>query len=215
MTPYTRCPSCGLKHLLERHTCKRCTHALDGSLPGSKSRSPMQAIRRWIIIVMVPAAIVALLVLFMVAPSLSDRRPFTIESTISRANRVIAIDDSHTPGYRWVFTTPQDYMVIGDNGSRPQHAPARITYGTGWTQPSRLQNTSIATDLTDREWQLVEAWRTNWCQTAPVLRPVIGDERFYTVALRCRGFDATTFRVPSAQLPGAISDFLRRSARAK
>ena len=45
------------------------------------------------------------------------RRGFTIEDTISRANRVIAIDAPDKPLYRWVFTTPEDYTAVTDAGA--------------------------------------------------------------------------------------------------
>ncbi len=143
--------------------------------------------------------------------SLSKGQGFSIESTISRANRIIAIDASDNPLYRWVFTTPTEYTVVSDTGGRAHHEPAHISYGTAWTLSARQQDDTVYTDLTDDEWQIIEQWRKTWCQGAPSLRPVQNDEASYIVALRCSGYNATTFHVPSDQMPAAIATILRRS----
>ena len=136
------------------------------------------------------------------------RRGFTIEDTISRANRVIAIDRSDKPLYRWVFTTPEDYTAVTDAGAIAKHDPAQVSYGMGWTNPSPEHSDTVYTDLTDDEWQRVEQWQQTWCQAAPALRPLKQDERFYIVALRC--YKVITFRVPQDQLPADIAVLLHR-----
>jgi hypothetical protein len=142
----------------------------------------------------------------------SDRQAFSIESTISRANRIIAIDASDQPLYRWVVTTPEDYTVVSDTGAHAQHDPAQISYGTGWTNPNRQRDDTINTNLTDDEWQRIQQWRATWCHEAPSLRPIKSDEAFYTVALRCSGYTATTFHVPKDQMPPDIAMVLRHSS---
>jgi hypothetical protein len=136
---------------------------------------------------------------------------FSIQSTISRGNRVVAIDTSDTPLYRWVFSTPSDYTWVSEKGALPVHEPAHISYGTGWTRPRPHVSDSVYTSLAAEEWETVEQWRKSWCREAPKFRPIPEDKPFHTVALRCHGYNATTFRLLKDELPIEIATLLRRA----
>jgi hypothetical protein len=207
------CAQCGLYNIPERQSCKRCATMLSGSIQEVNSDSHLPR-RRFIIpyrifIPLVP--FYCILMSFLYRPT-SEYRGFTIEETISRANRVIAIDKSDNPSYRWVFTTPEDYIRVGDTGAIPQHDPAQISYGTGWTEPPQMWSNSKYTNLSNEEWQRVDSWRKDWCQNPPVLKPLKQGDTYYVVALRCRGYNASTFQVPKDQLTTEIVELLERSS---
>jgi hypothetical protein len=93
----------------------------------------------------------------------------SIENAISRGNRIIAVEASDKPHYRWVFDTPEDYTIVDDNSQRAEHVPAQIAYGPGWTPTCRRPDDTVYTHLTDDEWQLVEQWKKARCKEGPAL----------------------------------------------
>lgn len=153
---------------------------------------------------------VVTVILFFRVPSSADTG-FSIQSTISRGNRVIAIDASDIALYRWVFTASSSYTWVSERGALPVHEPAYISYGTGWTRPRLHVSDSVYSSLSPEEWDSVEEWRRSWCGEKPTFRPIPDDKPFYIIALRCRGYSATTFNLLKDELPVTIEKLLRRA----
>lgn len=139
------------------------------------------------------------------------RQAVSIQGTISRANRIIAIDASDQPSYRWVFYTSSNSTRVGEKGTIYVHQPASLSYGTGWIQRDLDEFDSVYISLTPEEWENVEQWRTSWCREAPIFRSIAEDQPFYIVALRCQWHKATTFRLLKEELPVEIEGLLRRA----
>jgi hypothetical protein len=145
----------------------------------------------------------------------ATRKPdYSLQSTIMRGNREIAVEFSVRPRFRWVIATPLDGIIHQADGEYPHHEFAYITYGTETSGPPSMPgDRSSKMPLTDEEWQSIGQWRSVWCQGAPFQRPPAATEAFYTVVFRCTNYrEIKTVRILPDQMPLEIAILLRRAA---
>jgi ribosomal protein L40E len=208
------CRRCGMVNIPERHTCKRCR----APLPAITQRNEWQPQSRGIVlptpvVLCIAAGLMALLVYNTFFPSPPTLAPFSLEATISRGYRVIAIEDPEAPAYRWVISEPNNYTVVGDSGVHAEHQPAQITYGTQWSNPAIQQGSTRGTNLSAEEWQQVVTWQQIWCRERTADQQAITAPSKYVIAMRCQGYTATIFRVPQTAVPIKIAHLLQRASQ--
>jgi hypothetical protein len=212
------CAQCGLDNIVERETCKRCHTPLPPPTRHYERQPVYQPTVHkmdvprpilWLIV----AGILALIIYNAVEPPTPSIAPFSLESTISRANREIAIDDPEHPSYRWVFTSPEDYTMAGSTGMHAEHQPAQVIYTNAWSQPVSRPSTHQGIDLSEEEWQQVQSWKQRWCRAVPDSRQAGPESSIYTIAMRCSGYEATLFRSPKITIPVEIARMLQRAAQ--
>jgi hypothetical protein len=209
-TSYKICSHCGEHNIAERVRCKRCYTRLPEQ-PNAVPRQhylPLSAL-----LPLLPILVFLCVMVVLFAQPAPPPQPVSLEATISGGNRVIAIDASETPAYRWVVSTPTEFYRVQTTGTTREHDPAFLSYGMTWSAPTRTPNPTIERALTDAEWQSVEQWRTAWCQSPPRLRTSHPDPPFYQVALRCSEYRVVTFRLAPDELPLAIGRLLQPSVQ--
>lgn len=105
----------------------------------------------------------------------------SLQSSVSRAYRVIAIEHSDDPDYWWIISQPPDATGM--------EQMAYIDYAPAWDRQKGLQEipSSVSRALSTREWQRFDEWRREYCKIRQTNAEAI-QANSYTIAIRCSGY---------------------------
>jgi hypothetical protein len=134
----------------------------------------------------------------------------SLQSSVSRAFRVIAIEYADQPNYWWIISQPPDA-----DGMEPI---AYINYAPAWDRPKEPQEAAfnVSRELSTQEWERFDEWRKEYCKIRQTKAEAI-QASSYTVAIRCSGYtDIHTVTLTQEEIPPDIFAILTevKSSRA-